>query len=150
LSLLFFDTSALAKRYLVETGTAWIVGVSQPAAGNVIIIADLATVEMASLLARRVREGTLAAGDARILLTSCLRHAEREYLSVPQDNHVLVQARTLVDRYPLRTLDAIHLASAQRSGAILNEATSFVSSDRNLLAAATAEGMSTDDPLAHP
>jgi predicted nucleic acid-binding protein len=79
-----------------------------------------------------------------------LLHAEREYLTVPLDSRVLAQARTLVGRYPLRTLDAIQLASAQTAGAILSEPVTFISSDRNLLAAASAEGLPTVDPLIHP
>jgi predicted nucleic acid-binding protein len=150
LSLLFLDTSALAKRYLVEIGSIWVMGLAQPAAGNVLVMADLATVEMASLLARRVREGTLPAANATLLLREFLRHAEREYLSVPQDTNVLTLARALVERYPLRALDAIQLASAQRAGSILGEPLTFIASDRNLLTAAAAANLVIDDPLGHP
>jgi predicted nucleic acid-binding protein len=150
LSLLFIDTSALAKRYLVEAGAPWVGHLTHPAAGNVIIISDVTTVEMSSLLARRVREGTLPQASATLLLNAFLQHAAREYLSVPLDSHVLAQARSLVGKHPLRTLDAIQLASALRASIILGEPLSFITSDPNLLIAATAEGLSADDPLAHP
>lgn len=150
MSLLFIDTSALAKRYLVEAGTPRISSLTQPAAGNVIIVADVTAVEMSSLLARRVREGTLPQPSATLLVNVFLLHTESEYVSVPLDSHVLVQARALVGRHPLRTLDAIQLASAQRASTILGEPITFITSDRNLLAAASAEGLPTDDPLAYP
>lgn len=150
MSTLFVDTSALAKRYLTETGSAWMRSVTSPVAGSVIVIAAVTTIEMFSLLARRVREGTLPGANATLLGNTFLLHVEGEYLTVPVDSRVLVQARDLVGRHPLRTLDAIQLASALRAGAILGEAITFISSDRNLLAAAGAEGLSTDDPLTHP
>jgi uncharacterized protein len=150
LSTLFVDTSALAKRYLSEVGSAWVRSVTAPAAGHVVIIAGVTGVEMFSLLARRGRDSTLAAANITLLGNAFLLHAEHEYLVVPPDGRVLAQARGLVGRYPLRTLDAIQLASAQTAGAILDETITFISSDRNLLAAASTEGLLTDDPLMHP
>jgi predicted nucleic acid-binding protein len=150
LSTLFVDTSALAKRYLSEVGSVWVSSVVAPAAGQVVIIASVTVVEMFSLLARRGREGTLAAVNITLLGNAFLLHAEREYLVVPLEGRVLVQARALIGKYPLRTLDAIQLANAQTAGAILGESITFISSDRNLLAAASAEGLLTDDPLMHP
>lgn len=120
---------------------------TNPEAANIIVIAAVTLVEMFSLLARRVREDTLPVANATALGNVFLLHTEKEYLTVPVDSHVLVQARALVERHPLRTLDAIQLASAQRAGTILGEAMTFVSSDRNLLTAAHAEGLLIDDPL---
>ena len=65
-------------------------------------------------------------------------------------NTVLEAARFLVGRHPLPTLDALQLASAQRAVSLLGEPITFVSSDRNLLNAAAAEGFAVDDPLRHP
>jgi predicted nucleic acid-binding protein len=105
---------------------------------------------MLSLLSRRVRETALSAPDAAMLESTFLEHAEREYVTLPLADQVLTQARALVKAHPLRALDAIQLASALRAGAILAEHITFLSSDRHLLAAATAEGLLIDDPLIHP
>jgi len=150
LSAIFVDTSALAKRYVDEAGSAWVKTVTPPASGNVVIISNVTTVELSSLLARRVREGTLTRSSAARLRNIFLWHVEREYLVVALDNDVQGRARTLVDRHPLRALDAIQLAGAQRVEAMFGGPIIFISSDRNLLAAANAEGFTTDDPLAHP
>ncbi len=75
---------------------------------------------------------------------------QREYISVALDSSVLVQARILVSRYPLRTLDAIQLACAQSAAITLRETVTFVSGDNRLLAAAAAEGFATDNPYLHP
>ncbi len=150
MSALFVDTSALAKRYVNEVGSAWVKTVTPPASGNVVIISNVTTVELSSLLARRVREGTLTRRIAVRLRNIFLWQVEREYVVVAFDNDVQGRARTLVDRHPLRALDAIQLAAAQRVEAMFGAPILFTSSDRNLLAAANAEGFTTDNPLSHP
>ncbi|MDZ4766916.1 MAG: hypothetical protein SGI73_20445 [Chloroflexota bacterium] len=56
----------------------------------------------------------------------------------------------MTERYPLRTLDALQLASALVATNFLPDAPIFISADLKLLAAASAEGLPTDDPNAHP
>lgn len=150
MSVIFFDTSALAKRYVGETGSTWTQSIMHDATTDLVLISELAAVEMISLLSRRLRESTLSASDAAAFESTFLLHAEQEYLTLPLNDLVLLQARALIKAHPLRTLDAVQLASALRAGAILSEPITFISSDRNLLAAATAEGVLTDDPLLHP
>jgi uncharacterized protein len=150
LSLLFVDTSAVAKRYITETGSTWVRSWTQPAAGNIVIILELASVEFFSLLARRAREGTLAASNGISLRNVFMLHVEKEYLTVPLEYLVVAQARSLVTKYPLRTLDAIQLASALQARQLLAEPMMVISADRNLLSASAAEGFSIDGPNAHP
>jgi predicted nucleic acid-binding protein len=150
LSTYFVDTSSLAKRYIREVGSAWVISWSHPSAGHVIVLAHLTSVEMFSLLARRQREGTLAAATVATLQNQFLLHAEKEYLIYPQDNAVVAHARSLITKYPLRALDAIQLASAREASNALSEPMIFVSADNNLLAAAAGESFTTDNPLAHP
>lgn len=150
MSAFFVDTSALAKRYLVETGSNWVLSWVEPPANNVIIISELTFVEMRSLLARRVREGVLTTVDAKALRNDFLLHTKNEYLIVLMETNVLNQASQLVDQYTLRTLDTIQLASAIQAVTVLAQPMTFISGDKNLLAAAAAEGFITDDPNAHP
>lgn len=56
----FLDTSALVKRYVLETGTDWILNLTDVSAGNNIAIAQISWVEVLSALSRRRREGTLS------------------------------------------------------------------------------------------
>ena len=104
---------------------------------------------MASLLARRIREGALSRPGAATLEDAFRLHASEEYLIAPLDGRVLDAARALVARHPLRTLDAIQLASAQATGTILGETITLISGDRVLLTAAIAEGLHADDPAGH-
>ncbi len=150
MSAFFTDTSALAKRYIPEIGSAWVASWIEPVEGNLIIISELAFVEQVAVLARRRREGMVSNAVFTQLHNDFLLHAEREYLVVGITGALLRQAGDLAARHPLRTLDAIQLACALDSVQTLGLTPTFVSADRNLLIAAAAEGFPTDDPNAHP
>jgi predicted nucleic acid-binding protein len=82
------------------------------------------------------------------------RHAHREYVVIGLTPQVVRRAEDLLTVHPLRTYDAIQLASALESNTRL-VATGlspliFVSADRRLLVAAASEGLMTEDPNAHP
>jgi hypothetical protein len=51
----YLDSSALAKRYVTETGSTWVRGLSDVATDNVIISAEITRVEVAAALAARHR-----------------------------------------------------------------------------------------------
>ena len=67
MSTFFVDSSALAKRYLTEVGSNWVIQWIEPAAGNVVIVSELALAEMQSLLARREREGAITTANSNAL-----------------------------------------------------------------------------------
>ncbi len=150
MSLFFVDTSALAKRYITEIGSVWVLSWILPATGNVIVISEIAFVEMNSLLRRRVSNHTLNAATLTTLQHNFVQHFKQEYLVSYLETHIIEEAATLVDKHNLRTLDAIQLASAVQAVKYLNEPMTFVSADRNLLAAAANEGFATDDPNLYP
>ena len=146
----FVDTSALSKRYIVETGTIWVRSWINPLAGNVVVFSELAIVEMFSLLARKQRERHLTMSDLARLQRAFLWHTANEYVVDLLNTPVVTSARSLISKYPLRALDAIQLASALDARTILSEPLVFISADRNLLVAAGGEGFTVDDPNAHP
>ncbi|MBN1285627.1 MAG: type II toxin-antitoxin system VapC family toxin [Anaerolineae bacterium] len=149
--MFFFDSSALAKVYVVETGSPWVKSLLHPAAGNTAIISELAVVELSSLFNRRRREGTLTRTQVRRLLDTVFTHIEvKKYLVIPLDSRVCALAHDLPNRHPLRALDALQLASALQAAATLDAPVSFVSADNRLLTIAAAEGFTTDNPNAHP
>jgi uncharacterized protein len=82
------------------------------------------------------------------------QHCATEYRFVELDLNVVGLARDLLDRHPLRAYDAVQLASALRASRAL-QATHlpsllFLSADDRLTAAATHEGLATDNPNTHP
>lgn len=146
----YLDTSALGKRYVHESGSNWIRTITDRAVGHVIIICDLTPVEGFSRLARRQRMSQLTSANARILQNRFLVDYRREYIALPLERSLLIHARWLLVRYPLRSLDAIQLAGATGAFRTLGAPITFVSADLNLLNAAVSEGFITDNPNLHP
>jgi predicted nucleic acid-binding protein len=122
-----------------------------------ISVSALTIVEISSTLARRVREGTLTARERDGVLRRFRRHL-RDFTVVETNLDVLNEAGTLVVHspltIPLRSLDAIHLASAQSLTAMSAfnslDPLTFVSPDTRLLAAAQWAGFEADNPENHP
>ena len=60
MTVLFFDTSALTKRYVPEIGTVWVRKQTAAVAGNDIIIAQITPVELYSAIARQYHDGQIS------------------------------------------------------------------------------------------
>lgn len=150
----YLDSSALSKRYVEETGSSWVRSILAPPAGNAIVTARITMVEIHSALARRLREGTIQAGDFTVAIQAFNSHCATAYRFVELDLNIVRLARDLLDRYPLRAYDAVQLASAIRANrALLAGGLSplwFVSADDRLNATATEEGLAVDNPNLHP
>ena len=72
------------------------------------------------------------------------RQVEAEWMAfvlVEVTDNVLKSARRLVERYPLRGFDAIHVASALGLRKELGVELTFVAADRRQIEAARAEGL---------
>lgn len=144
MTVVYVDTSALAKLYVEEAGTARMR--ERAAAAEVVASSVLAWAEGLAMLARRRREGLLDEAEAR-MLRDRFRSDFSELVTVDLDGRVLELCERLVLDHPLRGADAVHLASAL----VLAEAglaVEFACSDRALMAAARAERLAAFDPAA--
>jgi predicted nucleic acid-binding protein len=150
LTILFVDTSALAKRYLTEVGSHWVRSWILPAQHNQIITAEIARIEMTSVLTRLVRSGKLQMDLAQRLQRTFLRHYRSQYRIIEVSTRIIHRASTLVERHGLRTLDAIQLASAVTAQIALKQPVVFVTADAILLSAAAVEGFGIENPLSYP
>jgi uncharacterized protein len=150
----FLDTSALMKRYVAEVGSAWVAGLTNPAAGHSLWIASVTRVELLAALYRRVRTRTLSLADANQTALVFRRELTTHFQPIPANTPLLDRAMLLVAIHPLRAYDALQLAAAlflhdQRLADGLT-ARVFICADQVLSQAAVAEGLSTDDPNLHP
>ena len=75
----YFDTSALLKRYVVETGTQWVRSPSISPARHDIFVARLVQVELTAAIARRRSGSTLSAAAASTILRRFGRHLVNQY-----------------------------------------------------------------------
>jgi uncharacterized protein len=136
----YFDTSALVKRYVDEPGRR---EVQQLLRRHDCVTSAILPVELRSALRRRVAERTLDSSHGSEILNRVA--ADRVYWTVIEvGTDVLNGAEALVSAHPLRTLDAIHVASAQLFAGRLSIAELvFVSADRRQTEAASAIGLTT-------
>ena len=153
MAVYFFDSSALVKRYVQETGSAWVIGLTDKQAQNPIYIAGITAVEITAAMTRRVRGRTLTPADATQMLTNFRYDLARQYVVIDLLPKVLTQAAGLAEAHALRGYDAVQLAAAfalqaARQAAGISAIT-FISADQELNAAATQEGLTVDDPNQH-
>lgn len=151
MSVYFFDSSGLVKRYITETGTNWVRATIAPSARNLIFVSQFAAVEAVSAFMRRVRDKSISARTAQAARILVNRHMRREYRIVGVSDSILIDAQRLLELYPLRGFDAIQLASALDINTRLKAANlqplTFVCADMRLLNVATAEGLQIHYPV---
>jgi predicted nucleic acid-binding protein len=150
----YVDTSALVKRYVAEVGSAWLRRLLAAPGQQVIYTCTLAQAEVISALQRRVREGRLEAPHAQRLSQRVAVHFAQRYQVMAITQAVVDQACEALQVHALRAADAIHLSCALTIRRIAQEQElpppSFVGADDALLAAATAEGFTVENPLQYP
>jgi len=136
----YFDTSALIKRYIKDTGRR---EVWQLLRRYDVVTSVIVPAELRSALRRRASEGTLDAERVPEVLKRVAR--DRAYWTLVEiASDVLMAAETLVATHPLRTLDAVHVASAQIFAARITQPDlMFVSADARQTKAAVAVGMTS-------
>jgi predicted nucleic acid-binding protein len=148
-AIYFLDTSALVKRYVSETGTAWVQALTAPTAGNVHCIARITRPETVAAITRRERGGHIAPANAATALTDFDYDFAQQYLIVSMSDALIDHAAVLARTHGLRGYDAVQLAAALEVWTQI-PTTVLISSDGDLNAAALAEGMPVNDPNAHP
>ncbi len=127
--MLYLDASAMFKRYVSEVGSA--VVETTMMGDDVWVTANHAYVEISIALARRLDGATLRAGTDRF---------ERDWEAVAVvdlDDTLCRRAADLGVEHRVRSLDALHLAAAERAG---GAALTFLTFDTRLGDAARSMG----------
>jgi uncharacterized protein len=150
----YLDASALVKRYLAETGSAWVESLCADQTNNAIAIARFGLVEIAAAFAGKRRGQFITDNAYESVLGALLHDARERYRLVAVGPSVIDNAIQLTRRQKLRGYDAIHLACALAVNKPLVEhdlpPLTFIAADDNLLAAARWEGLATENPNDHP
>jgi predicted nucleic acid-binding protein len=145
----FLDTSALVKNYHAETGTPEVQRIlTEP--GAELLITRIATVEILSGFASKVRTGVFAVPEFQRLRGLFLADIKRKLLRPIRVLNAHYQlAADLIATHgmtrQLRTLDAIQLAVALRLHRV-TPVDHFVAADQRLCDAAILEGLSVINP----
>jgi uncharacterized protein len=115
----FLDSSALVKRYAVETGTAWVNNLCDPANNHAILIANVTIVEVAAALASKRRSREIMDESCRQVMQDFIRDAAIQYRVLGVDQRVITLGVDLTGRQKLRGYDAVQLAVALTANSIL-------------------------------
>ena len=133
----FLDSSALAKRYVQEPGSDRVEEILSSASSLGIAVSGVA--EVVSALCRRRREKKLSPqqySKAKQALFEDIADASLVNLT----DQVVARAVSLLERWPLRASEALHVAAAAEWAAEL-----FVSADERQCAAARGHGLHVEE-----
>lgn len=144
MSLRYVDTSALARCYFPDEPDHVALRALLLTGADPVVTSELTRVELISAICAAHRAERVA-DPADLLDVIDADFGEDGPISLLrlQPEPVMSLAAALVTRYPLRTLDALHLAVARTTAAQLarSEPVILVSRDQRQRAAATALGM---------
>ena len=135
--IVYFDASALAKRYVEEEHTPEVLRWLEQSTP---VVCRLSEVEIASALARRCREHALSRPERDRALGALEEDLQALHV-VELSPDVVSTASEILLRHPLRAADAIQLGSALILRERLRTAIAFATFDQRLAAASQAEGL---------
>ena len=153
MAALFFDSSALIKRYIVETGTEWVIELLRPSIANDVFIANITGIEVASAIARRLRSGSLDQITAKESLTRFKRDFDKRFIVIDLTEKIINEGFSLAEKHGLRGYDTAQLAVGVSVMNRLKQSGirdfKFISADNDLNKAAKAEGLTVENPIDH-
>jgi predicted nucleic acid-binding protein len=123
----FLDSSALAKRYVQEGGTAWIRELTHRGTAHQIYLPRITAVEVTAAVMRRRKGGSIPPRRASSILSRFRKHLAGRYTVLEVTPAILAGAMKLANSHSLRAYDAVQLN-----------------------AAALGEGLAVEDPAAYP
>ncbi len=139
--MIYFDTSALAKKYLKrEKGRSKVLELLESNPQHLVSSA-LTQLEIISALTRRQKE---IAGFEKAV--EAFNDDWDTFIVWTIDNEVIDNAISMIGLYGLKAADAIHLATARNIRNHMKDQMLIVSSDHELLVAAEQEGLLIIDP----
>ncbi len=150
MTVYYLDTSALVKGYANEVGSQRVQRLLLAPQSHTFYTARLAGPEMVAALFRKTRTREIPRAVAVQLTQTFKRDWRRRFRIVEIDIQVSDRAMELAEQHGLRGYDAVHLASAL----LLHESRRanrlpdmiFLAADVDLLQAAAAAGLCTDNP----
>lgn len=133
---ILFDTSALYKRYNVETGRNQVLAAGERA--SEVIVAVHCKAEIASALNRQRHDGLVNAEDYRHIMRTV--HGDfADFTLIALDSQVEAHSISAMEISRLRAMDALHIGTAQAARVDL-----FVTADKRQAQAAQAVGLKTE------
>ncbi len=145
----YFDSSALVKRYMTETGSAWVQARCDDSAWTIATV-EISRVEIAAAFASKLRGKFVTRTEYQKARVKLAADAQKRYQLLPVTPQRVDEAIELTVRHRLRGYDAVHLACALYLNGVLLDNNlpplTLVAADSDLLKAAQAEGLAIENP----
>lgn len=141
---LFFDTSALVKRYYDEPGTDVVDQLIESKETKVVLTA-ITVIEAVSAFRRKYNRDDIPEKIVDKLLTAFFDEALSDFLIVSTEEALFTYSFDLILEDDLRTLDSLQLSAALAVSDEVGELL-FVSADRELVSVANNRGLETVNP----
>ena len=141
--MIYLDSSALVKRYLQEDGTDVIQSLLRET--EVFATSKLTYPEILSAFMKKRRVGEINRKTLEAVIDKFENDWEKIFV-IEFHNELLPGVKKLIEKYPLRGADALHLASALWLDNTLKMGLTFVASDIGLLKAARSEALKILNP----
>lgn len=137
----FADSSAVVKLYIEEDGAAELAAME----AATMVVSELARVEVPAAVWRKQRMQIITAAEASVLVAGFEADCrpvtgDPRFVVIGVTPSILDGAARLCAVHGLRAYDAVQLSSACAAGAVLPECRTFAAFDKDLRAAAAAEG----------
>lgn len=149
----FFDSSALVKRYVNETGSTWVDATTDPNTGAHVYVAAITGVEVVAALARKQKSNLVSPSDTATTVARFEHDFANQYRIIDISDAVIARSMAIAKAHALRGYDAVQLGAAleinERRVVLGAGPLTIVTSDNELLTAAAAEGLLTDNPNLH-
>lgn len=143
MEVLFFDTSALVKRYYEESGTARVDELIE--GDEPVVITSLTVIETISAFRRKYNRTEIGEDAVNKLLAAFFEEALAEFVILPMEESIQQFSFDLVLEDDLRTLDSLQLSAALSITAD-DVAVSFVTADSELASVARTRGLTAVNP----
>jgi predicted nucleic acid-binding protein len=133
----YFDSSAVVKVYVQESGRATVLRLLRL---HEVVVSAILPVEIRGALRRRAEENAIESSRLPAALNQLAADREQwNLLAVSKE--ILGRAEEIVATHTVRTLDAIHIASAKEFTERLQARVPFISADHRQVEAAAAVGL---------
>lgn len=133
----YFDSSAVVKLYVQESGRTAVLRLLRQ---YEVVASAILPIEIRGALRRRADENVIERSRLPAALKQlALDRTQWNLLAVSTE--ILERTEQIVASHSIRTLDAIHIASAQEFAAQLRARVPFISADHRQIEAAVALGL---------
>lgn len=145
----YFDSSALVKKYLQESGSAWVITLFAIQEQHELYLAHVAGPELLAAFQRKIRTKEISRLKGIRAAKTFRSEWQTQFEIFELTSTIVERAMDLVEQHQLRSYDAVHLATAIEVNvwrlSVDMPAATFVSADLEQLRAADALGLATEN-----